>query len=406
VPYAKGDLPVTVTVKGETDLTVGRGEDRKKYRAIRINLVSPGMDADLYVDTGLSEIIEFRVPSRGYSIVNRNIKSQPLGGESEVQKTCESTEVSFKSGRLKLAGSFTYPKGDKKSLKSLLIIGGTSGADRDGNIVARVILNPDDKIDENEKVLLYRSDIFKDLAAYLSARGMFVFRYDARGTGKSDMGDAEPGLEDLINDATAAYHCLKKENSGAPVYVVGHSTLGSVVAQVLCSRFSDVKWAVLLAPPAYNILERGLRQKERTLEFQGADDLAIYRKKEDLRREWGKLRTYDGGDENWRRNQWRLMRDLLEFDYKAAIKSVEYPVFILQGEADQNVEVLETQILEAALRQRNVERKEAGDKEIPFAVKLYPGLNNWFSKGTPAASGEGFRAETCVFKDIFDWISR
>lgn len=117
---------------------------------------------------------------------------------------------------------------------AILLIAGSGPTDRDGN-------NP---------IIPGKNNSLLQLADSLARRGFAVLRYDKRGIGKSKLaaGTTEDSvtITDMIQDAVALYHWLKKMNYDQ-VYFVGHSE-GSLVGmsaatQVPCNGFVSLEGA-------------------------------------------------------------------------------------------------------------------------------------------------------------------
>lgn len=139
-------------------------------------------------------------------------------------------EVSFvnnKANGIKLAGTLTIPKNNKKPPVAILI-SGSGPQDRDET--------------------LFRHKPFLVLADFLTNNGIAVLRYDDRGTAKSE-GDFENATSfDFATDVEAAINYIKsrKEFEKSKIGLIGHSE-GGLIAPIVTSRNNDVSFNVLLA---------------------------------------------------------------------------------------------------------------------------------------------------------------
>lgn len=140
-------------------------------------------------------------------------------------------EVSFenKVEKFNLAGTLTYPKGEGP-FPAVILVSGSGPQDR------------------NEEILEHKP--FWVIADYLTKQGFAVFRYDDRGTEKSN-GNFETATSfELCQDTESALDFLKsnpKINS-SKICVAGHSE-GAMIAGMLAARRKDIHAIILLAGP-------------------------------------------------------------------------------------------------------------------------------------------------------------
>lgn len=95
--------------------------------------------------------------------------------------------------------------------KTVVILSGSGPSDRDGN------MGPS------------QFGTYKKLAEALFEMGVNVFRYDKQGIGESDGDFNKVGLYDLIDDAIAVVHQIKRLSEVTDVVILGHSE-GAVIA--------------------------------------------------------------------------------------------------------------------------------------------------------------------------------
>jgi alpha/beta superfamily hydrolase len=92
--------------------------------------------------------------------------------------------------------------------------------------------------------------LFKDLAEYLSDKGIAVLRYDKRGVGKSK-GQFKPyDLDNFKNDGIGGVEYLKTidQIDQSKIGAIGISE-GGLVVQMMANSCSDIGFAVLLGSP-------------------------------------------------------------------------------------------------------------------------------------------------------------
>src|SRR5690554_1717860 len=116
------------------------------------------------------------------------------------------------------------------------------------------------------------------LSDYLTRNGFAVLRYDKRGVGKSTGDYSKATISDFVTDASNALEYLKsrKEIDSSKIGMLGHSE-GGIIAPMVASKSSDVKFLVLLAAPGTKGIEIVLDQNENSLKHQGIEPETINR---------------------------------------------------------------------------------------------------------------------------------
>ena len=131
-------------------------------------------------------------------------------------------------GETTIAATLTSPNQDQSSFPAIVLIGGTGGLDRDGNGIG------------------FKSNVYKDLAEWLSTQGFVTLRYDKRGVGKSGGNRNSVGLTGLVDDVTAVVRYLKsRDHVSQDILLLGHSE-GCIVATLAAERES-VSGLILLS---------------------------------------------------------------------------------------------------------------------------------------------------------------
>lgn len=138
-----------------------------------------------------------------------------------------------------LYGTLTVPENKHEKAPGVLIIGGSGPVDRNGNA-------PGMKL-----------NIYNQLASWLEKQGIASLRYDKRGTGSSEGDFLETGLQDLIEDASAAVRLLKMvpEIDEEKIFILGHSEGGAIAPKVAEKEKVHGLMALASSPkPLFDIL--------------------------------------------------------------------------------------------------------------------------------------------------------
>ncbi|MBP3952568.1 alpha/beta hydrolase [Bacillus suaedae] len=117
-----------------------------------------------------------------------------------------------------LFGSLTIPDGNSEGPRpTVLILSGSGPLNRDGNGKGK-----------------QRFDLYNQLAAYLTEKGFVTFRYDKRGTGKSEGRLTYTGFWDLVHDGKRAVEMLKKHEcvDENQLFILGHSEGGLLAPKI------------------------------------------------------------------------------------------------------------------------------------------------------------------------------
>ena len=139
-----------------------------------------------------------------------------------------SENVSFTgTDTLHYGGTLTLPKGQKRSA-AVIILSGTNPQNRDGEMAGH--------------------KVFKEIAEYLSSRGIAVLRTDDRGVGETNGDYSQATTYDFATDAIAAVKYLKtrKDIKHNRIGLLGHSE-GGAVASIATARCKDVAFMISAA---------------------------------------------------------------------------------------------------------------------------------------------------------------
>jgi pimeloyl-ACP methyl ester carboxylesterase len=320
-------------------------------------------------------------------------------------------EVSYKSGPLTFAGTFTRPKGDGP-FPAVLLITGSGAQDRDETILGH--------------------KLFLVLADHLTRKGIAVLRVDDRGVGGSTGVLSDAGIEEQADDVLAgvAYLKSRKDVRANRIGLIGHSE-GGMVAPLVASQSKDVAFIVLLAGPGVTGEEVLVRQFEDVAKAQQqvtAEDLAKARDRQrrgfaivkegpdaaTIRRrllqleqeELAKLSDTERKEYEGAKAQAAMQlemsltpwfRSFVRYDPQPVLAKVSVPVLALNGDKDVQVAVKENlDAIAKALR---------GGGNTDVTVKELAGLNHLFQHSETGAIAEYGKIQETFAPEALEEIS-
>lgn len=137
-------------------------------------------------------------------------------------------EEVFIQGDSTIPATMTTPHDGQSPFPAIILIGGTGGLDRDGNGTG------------------FKSNLYKDLAEWLTTQGFVTLRFDKRGIGKSGGNRNSVGLTGLVDDVATIVRYLKsRDHVSQDILLLGHSE-GCIVATLAAERES-VSGLILLS---------------------------------------------------------------------------------------------------------------------------------------------------------------
>lgn len=285
--------------------------------------------------------------------------------------------ILFNNGNIQLSGMLYKPKNViRDTEKYIILVHGSGAQDR-------------------------FSPYYISLAHTLSLNGFGVLLYDKRGTGKSSGNFETASMEDLANDAVAAYDYIKILNSKNETEIgfLGTSQ-GGWIAPLAANKVGDCDFLILNVGPAVSVFEQDMNRVEYSMKADGWNqsdiDLALTYTKlyfqfviDKKNKTWSKLKKLSSevrnkkwveyinipenkDDFNW----WRTNN----YDPKLTLKNLNCRTLSLFGEYDplvppkENVKLM-TEYLTTSGIQFDI-------KVIPEALhdmKTFQGLNgdNW-----------------------------
>jgi len=315
------------------------------------------------------------------------------------------------SSGVKLAGTLTIPPGPGP-FPAVLLITGSGPQDRDESS--------------------FGHQPFRVIADHLSRRGIAVLRVDDRGTGGSTGNVDGATTADFARDVLAGVRFLKSQPKidGDRIGLLGHSE-GGVVAPLAASQSPDVAFVILLGGTGVPGSEIVQMQSRLIARANGANDIAIHRNQEALRRTFEVLRTEPDAAAR-EANLRALAKDLLvtmsddqirtlggvgpaaeavakgmntrwfryfiDYDPRPALRKVKIPVLALNGDRDLQVTP------DPNLPEIEKALKQGGNRDV--TVRLLPGLNHLFQPAQTGSPAEYGVIETTMDPAVLDLVTR
>jgi pimeloyl-ACP methyl ester carboxylesterase len=320
-------------------------------------------------------------------------------------------DVTFdsKAKDVKLAATFTKPKGDGP-FTAVALITGSGPQDRDESLMGH---KP-----------------FLVIADYLTRRGIAVLRYDDRGIGKSTGKFSTSTSKDFADDAAGAVTYLRSRKDVGKIGLMGHSE-GGMIAPMVAAENPEVGFIILLAGPGTPCDELMIEQGQLIVKAMGGGEKALTRQKEiqtklfalakkgadaeqlknalteleknlteDEKKEAAKTRAATNAQVSQLAGPW--FRYFLNYDPRPTLEKVKCPVLAING--DKDLQVAPKENLEAIEKSL----KAGGNKDA--TTKEFPGLNHLFQPCKTGLPSEYGRIETTFAPEalelIADWIAK
>lgn len=288
----------------------------------------------------------------------KNLKTKEITSPEIISDKYSAEEVSFPSGRIKLAGTLTIPKNGRLKHPCAVLISGSGPQDRNEDTVGPGGL---------------KFGIFKQIAHALSENGIAVLRYDDRGTARSEGNFIDAAEEDLAEDVKAAVAYLKSRDDivGDRIVLIGHSE-GAIIAPQVAADDPLIRGVVLLAGTAETgdkvlreqfdfILENiGLREEDKQrFRARYEELLKIIRGEPAEKEAEEKIKSQLEPQLKW-------LRSFVGYDPLPALERVNAAVLIVNGGKDKQVLPRHARMLHEKL----IKLKK------PVTLKIYPDLNH------------------------------
>jgi pimeloyl-ACP methyl ester carboxylesterase len=244
---------------------------------------------------------------------------------------------------------------------------------------------------------------FQDIADGLANQGVAVMRYDRRSYGCPQSLDVEEQTLDAIsvNDALEAINLLRDYDGVDPdrVAVAGHS-LGGLAMPRIINQDDNLMGGIGLAAPAREFHELVVAQYEYLANVGEYD----WENMQQIADQW-QTRAQRIVDGDYKASDGiigyagALWQSLEEYDHIETARSVDAPMYFLQGTRDYQV----TQEDDFTVLQ-----SELGDRAATV-FQDYDGLNHLFQDGTgpsvPAEYSLYNPVDEAVVKDIAGWVT-
>ncbi len=296
-------------------------------------------------------------------------------------------DVTIGSGEWALPGTLTLPKGPSKS-PAVVLIHGSGPQDRD-----ETGSNPANKT-------------FKDIAWGLATKGIAVLRFDKRTLVHGQKIVTIKSFtvkEESVDDAVLAVEFLRRtpEIDGKSIFVAGHS-LGGMLIPRIGQRDKDLAGLVSLAGLTRKLEDTYLEQIIYLSSLDGSISGAEQKEIDLIKQQVASVKNLKSTDPPETPTLLSLpvayWVDLNNYDPVNEVKKIKHPIFILQGESDYNVTMVDF----AAWKKALGSRKNA-------AFRSYPNLNHSFmrtpvSKSTPQEEEKEGHVEEVVISDLAEWI--
>jgi uncharacterized protein len=158
-------------------------------------------------------------------------------------------QVTIKSDVI-LKGTMAIPEVEAEKLPAVLIVNGSGGADRDGNMKKPVM----------------NGNVYKNLAHFVTELGFITLRYDKRAVGESQGDPLKSGMKDLINDIVSNIKFLQNHPKvdKDKIIVIGHSE--GCILSTIANTITPVRGLVLIAGAGTNIWEPMKYQNHQIIE--------------------------------------------------------------------------------------------------------------------------------------------
>jgi uncharacterized protein len=296
-------------------------------------------------------------------------------------------EVMVGSGEWSLHGTLSVPVGDG-SFPAIVLVHGSGPNDRDESI------GP--------------NKTFRDLAWGLASKGIVVLRYEKRTREHaSKLAALRSSLtvkEETIDDALAAVALLRQTKNAdhKRIFVLGHS-LGGMLVPRIGKLDAGIAGFVVFAGATRHLEDMMLEQMTYITGLKGTLTEAEKNRLEEIGKQVEKVKQLTesdaGSSESILGAPPSYWLDLRNYDPPAVARTLDQPLFVLQGERDYQVTMTDFERWKSAL---------LGKKNVEF--KTYPKLNHLFLEGegksTPSEYDKAGHVPGYVLDDIAQWIKK
>jgi dienelactone hydrolase len=266
-----------------------------------------------------------------------------------------------KGGKYPLNGILSLPNNINSAIPALVLVHGSGSNDMDETVGG--------------------NKPFRDIAGYLTSKGIAVLRYDKRtfAHAKQMVKEDPNGItvrNETIEDAILATNILRGDNRIDPgkIFILGHS-LGGMLAPRIDAEGGNFRGLIIWAGSPRTLTDIMISQNEEMIPQLGKLLQIIAKKQfkslkakldalESMTEDEAKKTKFFGGASLW------YLKEMVNYPASDYLKAIEKPVFILHPEKDSHVSIEKDFDLYKKIC--------AGKQNIHF--KLYPELNHLFMK--------------------------
>ena len=336
----------------------------------------------------------YNFPFKLKKVSEKAISSQEINYAVGEYKISESElKIPVEGG--KLVGTLTKPEDIEKNIPLVILVAGSGPTDRDGN-------NPNLGKDINT---------LKEIAHYLSSKGIMTYRYDKRGIGDSAelTKEENPSFLDYRDDLITVieyldnYQQVKKDG----VYVLGHSE-GSMLTIMAAEKGADFDGLILIAGSGHThgeTLRKQITAIAEEYEKAGRKNVKeeMLKALDDLYKAVRKgnnfdINEYDIPDKMKdtylsMANQPKFVKDWLDVDPVNLLKKAKKPVCIIQGTNDGRVGVEDAKMLASAVPEKRLE------------LHIREGVNHYLKKAKTANPAYDKKMPAELLNIIYDFVN-
>lgn len=335
-----------------------------RARRTRIGFAAPGaltLPAEIWSDEN-GRLLRVSIPAQTLEFVREDIAS--VSARIVTMARPNDEDVRVPATGFSLAGTLSKPVTASGPLAAVVLVSGSGLTDRDETVAS--------------------IQIFGQVSEALANAGFMVLRYDKRGVGQSGGRTEVATLTDFSDDARAAVQFLsgRKDVDRKRIAVIGHSE-GGWVAMLAAARNNRVAAVGLISTGGvtgadlnlYQVmhgLERSNRpeaERQATLALQKQIQQAVV-----TGRGWEATNIAASVR---RQADTPYFQSFLVFDPAKAMKNINQPILVVQGDLDAQMPQASAGTLETLAKGRK--------KNIGIEVVRVPGINHLL---VPAKTGE------------------
>jgi pimeloyl-ACP methyl ester carboxylesterase len=347
---------------------------------------NPGSTLNMDVWTEGPRLLRIDIPSQMVTVIRDDISS--VAARLVTMARANDEQVTIPANGFGLAATISKPVQMGPRLPSVILVSGSSSADRD-EIVSGI-------------------PIFAQLATSLADAGFIVVRYDKRGTGQSGGRPESATYDDFSADirAVVAYLGKRKDTDPKRTALIGYGE-GGWIALSTAEKENKVTALVLIATPSTKGTELVLEQQRQLFEGSGtspeAQEKAVEQQKTILQavvsgKGWDTL-----SPDVRRRVDNPLYRSFLLFDPAQVLARTRQPLLVVQADLDKEVPTYHGEQLAQLGRSRL--------KAQPTEFVHLPGLNHLLARAQSGTVGEyGSLTERAVspaaILEISAWLKK